>query len=75
MTPEQFSAALNQNKLTLREFCRLTGTGVKTAERWLADEKDIPNWVPVTLALFTLPGALPMASAVAQKFAKEESNG
>lgn len=75
MTPEQFSLGLREHQLTLREFCRLTGTNIKTAERWLSDEKDIPHWVPVFLALLTLPGALQMARTVAQHFNKETTDG
>lgn len=71
MSPAQFSKGLDDNGLTMREFCRITGTGPKTAQRWLDDEKDIPPWVPVTLALLTLPGALTMARTVAQHFNKE----
>lgn len=70
MTPEQFSQALNQLGLTVREFCRIFGTGVKTVERWLADEKDIPGWVPVSLALMTMPGAPDLARSVAQHFSE-----
>lgn len=75
MMPAQFSKALDDLSLSMREFCRITGTNPKTAERWLGDEKDIPQWVPVTLALMTMPGALPIARAVAQHFAKDENNG
>lgn len=71
MMPAQFSKALDDLSLGMREFCRITGTNVKTAERWLEDEKDIPQWVPVTLALMTMPGALPMARTVAEHFSKE----
>lgn len=75
MSPEQFSKALHENRLSLREFCRITGTGFKTGERWLNREKDIPNWVPVVMALLTLPGAYEMAQAVAQHFNQENENG
>lgn len=71
MLPAQFSKALDDLDLTMREFCRITGTGTKTVERWLSDEKDIPQWVPVTLALLTMPGALQMARTVAQHFNRE----
>ena len=71
MMPEQFSKALDDLVLTMREFNRLTGTNTKTTERWLSDEKDIPPWVPVFLAMLTIPGALQMARTVAQHFNKE----
>lgn len=74
MMPAQLSKALDDLGLTMREFCRVTGTGTKTVERWLTDEKDIPQWVPVTLALLTLPGALQIARTVAQHFNKEGSH-
>lgn len=71
MMPAQFSQALDDLRLTMREFCRVTGTNAKTAQRWLDDEKDIPAWVPVFLAMLTLPGAMQMAQTVAQHFNKE----
>lgn len=71
MLPAQFSKALQDLGLTMREFCRITGTNWKTAERWLSDEKDIPQWVPVFLAMLTLPGALEMARRVSQHLNKE----
>lgn len=70
MMPAQFSQALDDLDLTMREFCRITGTNAKTTQRWLDDEKDIPAWVPVFLALLTLPGAMQMAQTVALHFNK-----
>jgi hypothetical protein len=45
-------------------FARLTGANARTVQRWLADEKDVPHWVPVLLTLLELPKALGTARMV-----------
>ena len=67
MTATEFSAALNQVGLGMREFAALTGANERSVERWLEGQQDIPPWVPIMCALFTLPGATALARAIMQE--------
>lgn len=74
MTPEQFSAALNQLHLTMRQFCRLSGKSEAKAERWLSGDEDIPHDVTVMLTMATVPDALERARAVTDAMVRERSD-
>ena len=51
MTPDAFRAALTDCGLGVQEFCRYTGTDIRTARRWLSGDRDIPGWVRPLLEL------------------------
>ena len=51
----------------------MISTSTKTVERWLSAKKDVPGWLPVTLALLPLDGAQHRAGTVAQYFNKENT--
>lgn len=71
MTPAELSKALHAVGLPMRRFCRITKTNYKTAERWLAGERDIPGWVPIVLKLLELPNAITIAEAASASGATE----
>jgi len=53
-------------------FARLTGANARTVQRWLADEKDVPHWVPLLLTLLELPKALGTARMVTASLISED---
>ena len=63
---------LRRLNLDTYAFARLTGTGPRTIQRWLADEKDIPHWVPLMLTLLELPQALGTARMVTASMIRED---
>jgi transcriptional regulator with XRE-family HTH domain len=71
MTAEQFSAALDQMGLTMRQFVRLSGASERKVEQWLSGDEDIPHHVLVLCSLLTLPGAMEMAKAVTDSVVME----
>lgn len=64
MTREQFSQALDDLKLSARQFSRLCGAKEAYVIAWLEGKKDIPHNVLVICALLTLPGAMELALRV-----------
>ncbi len=68
MTKQQFSAALDEVRLTPEEFSWGTGSNEVRVNRWLKGEEDIPPWVTVLCAVLTLPGARGMFVNVARQF-------
>lgn len=65
LTPDQFSAALNEVGLSKRQFGRMTGSDPRRIEDWLTGRKpDMPMWVGTLLVALTVPAAF----AKAQKF-------
>jgi transcriptional regulator with XRE-family HTH domain len=74
MTAEQFSKALNQLNLTMRQFVRLSGVSEAKVERFISGKEDIPHFVTVLCALLTLPNALAMAKGVSDAMVLPEKD-
>lgn len=70
---EQFTAGLNEVGLRSESFAWLTGADHRRVRRWLSgDEPSIPHWVALVVTLLTLPGAGPLATALARKMVIRE---
>jgi len=70
-TPTQFRHGLKQLSLSLDDFAFFFGVNRRTAQRWATGQQEIALWVPVALALMTLPGGVEMANRVAQRLSLE----
>ena len=68
MSPEQFRQACFQLGLPKDTFCFVTGANPRSYESWNKGEADIPQWVPVLLAMLTVPGARSIALRTATHF-------
>ena len=71
LTAEQFSAALDQARLSPTDFEFLTGAGRNSVGAWLKASdhpraQEPPFWVTSWLALYLLPGGPERALAVAE---------
>jgi len=62
---EQFRQALNDIGIQLSTFVFLFGVSERRAQRWYGGTEDISPWVPIALALLTLPGSVAMAHTAA----------
>lgn len=51
MTADEFRAALTALGMTQRWFAKYVGSNERTVRRWAEGTQDIPQWVPVMLAL------------------------
>lgn len=63
LTAPAFRQKLDRLGMDGHAFARLTGTGPRTVQRWLAGD-DIPHWVSVMLALLELPQSLGTARMI-----------
>lgn len=67
MTAEQFADGLDAVGLTVEAFAWISGADPRRAARWWSgDDADIAPYVPLVLALLTLPGGPDMATKVAR---------
>ena len=58
LTPAQLSEGLNETGLTVRQFCRITGSDPRRVERWLTGEQpNPPLWVGMILTALTVQEA------------------
>lgn len=58
LTPSQLSAGLNEAKITLHQFCRLSGSDPRRVQRWLDGTEDGPPlWAGMLLTALTVPDA------------------
>ena len=51
VTSDNFRAALTALGMTQRGFASYVGSNERTVRRWAEGTQDIPQWVPVMLAL------------------------
>ncbi|MCZ8104022.1 MAG: hypothetical protein O9972_39775 [Burkholderiales bacterium] len=63
LSPEQFRQALDEAGIAHGAFTRIFGLNLRTVERWLSGENDIPVWVTIALAMMA---ADPASRAVAK---------
>ena len=61
MTSAEFSAALDEFEIGVGKFCRLTGAGPQTVQKWLDGVEEPPHWVAMAFACWRVPQALPAA--------------
>lgn len=66
-TAAQMDQALAALDVRRDDFAFYFGVNRRTVQRWFHGELPIAPWVPVALALMTLPGGVAMATRVAQK--------
>jgi hypothetical protein len=66
LTGRQLSAGLDEVGITLRQFCRITGSDERRVQRWISgEEPTIPMWVGSLLAALTVPAAMDRVKAYA----------
>ena len=73
MSAAELSAALDQLDLSARQFARVSGAQPKRVIDWLEGREDIAPYVPVMLALMTLPGGIALARACAETYIDDSS--
>lgn len=74
MTGDEIAAALDRLGMQPKAFARIFGMDARRVARILADEPgaDAPPWIPIALALLTLPGALGLARQTAAEHITED---
>lgn len=72
---EQFRKALNHVGIQLSTFVFIFGVSERRAQRWYGGTEDISPWVPIALALLTLPGGVAMAHTAAKLLRQPATEG
>jgi hypothetical protein len=75
ITPAQLQKAFDDIGLTILRFAWLSGAREDRVRKWLTGHEDIPPYVPVLLAVLTVPGALVVAERVAQSLTESHDVG
>lgn len=74
MTGPEIAGALDRLQMPPKAFARIFGMDARRLARVLADEPgaDAPPWIPIALALLSLPGALGLARQIAAEHITED---
>lgn len=67
LSPAEVSAGLDEFQMSVGDYCRVTGTGPKTVQKWLDGEEEPPHQVAANFATWRVPGALKAAIDEAEK--------
>jgi len=68
LTASEFSRGLQAAHLSMRQFCRISGSDERRVERWLTGEQENPPyWVASLLTAMTVPEARDKVKALADE--------